>query len=896
MSEGTFCQPETLADTAKPRPAVTQPAAPAIPVAPPHPTLPDNAHKDPTRAGTLPTIQEQIDAALAGLQASLGHQADDIVGSNRAVVQAVGTDINKGVADTRNWLNGIQKYLNDRIAEVQPLAASVQYGQYAAVTDYQTFVQEPVAVLNALTAHGGNLQDLADSLDLLGQLGIDVATKYAGVSPEQVKQLTDFKSMYFDPVTNSVGGLYGRMQGGFDLGTASVDFLRALDEHLGDPLDFNKIQHRMLDAAQGISDALDNTSEMLRLATEYTNAAQSAIMAACMLLHAVKQFIAHAQDVYLNLPFMLATLIASLLPTGNLVFQVPQPVGTFLMRVDGMRGALAGLSDIGRCFDALQEDDATRAKNDAANNLEKQKLTEGSSTTAVQGLLDKIALSVTQSVAGGVAKLLGLDTNVAVPNPMDAVRAAWQVKTGLNNYKPPQPVYLPEEGALLGFLSGLGAIAGFVGGIVGLFGHGTSEVSPESLYHEVVDAEGNPVPVTPHPGRSATNLFKAVREAFADARRVDALARAMQLLADACAKLAKEKNEADAKAALDAIARAFVTMAAGQNLAVSSELTGLCPVATDHYACQGADAKDTSGNPVDGTTAETAYMEIAQPPAGAPNSVLTQMGNAQAAGNNPLVTGETPPTDDAMVATLPLGALPGGFYDSAYVPNLTPVPGAYTLLPLLMLMSSNAEYAQLLVLLNMAAELQALRADPVLLAAHRSLLFKAIHQGVAANSPYVWFGGGADSLPATGSVLAGIQHFLRHDPATDILPFAAWLVSATAQDDQVPFPSGLTTAENAAAQASLAFWQHYANQAAGVEATLLTLRLRADEHGGALGYEYIVAAAILTLVGHIRALLALPDSIPDQVTAVGAAALELSDYLTHRDFFAPVLTALAGEA
>lgn len=885
MDEGTFCQPASLADTAKTPPVLPTPVVPATPPAPTRGTLPDTAAHDDGRAGSLPDTQAQIDQAMFDMQVLAGHTVADAAAVAQELIQGLGSEITQGTDQLGTWLHGIQQYLNDRLADAR-------YGQYAAVTDYQTFVQAPVDVLNTLTAHGGNLQDLVGSLDLLTQLGIDVATKYTGMSPDQAKQLGAFKRDHFDPIVRGIGDVYNRLQGGFDIGTATLDFLRVLDDHLGDPKDFNKLQHRMLQAAQDLSDGLDNLSELLTLATEYLNAAQSAVLAACMLLHAAKQFIAQAQDILTHLPMLLASLVASLIPHGNLVFQVPRPVGTFLMAVDGMRGALAGLSDVGRCFQSLNEDDVTRAANDRSNNLRKQEMTADASSSAVQALLDKIALTLTQSLAGGLLKLLGLDADIAVPNPLDAVRFAWQIKTGLNDYKPPQPVILPEESALLSFIAGVGAIAGFIGGMIGsAFGHGTSEVSPESLYHDGVDPDGNPVAVTPHPGIGAKNIFQAVKEAFANARRTDVVASACQQSGLACQTLAGSQSEAAGREALDALCQAGAQLCATQNMALDAQLENLSPVAADHYACQGAAARDASATPPEQADLEAEFAKIVQAPPGAANSVAARMVDLLG-----LPVGTAAPPVDTLLTSLPVGALPPDYYDSAYVNTLVPVAGSYTLLPLLMLMSANSEYIQLQVLLNLVAELEAVRQDATQLEAHRSLLRKAVVQGVAADSPYVWLATGVDSLPTSETVLTALQHFLRHDRDTDIIPFANWLTAAGALDDAVPFVLDLTPAENDAAQASLAFRTRYGSAAAGIQSTLLTLRLRADEHGGALGYEYFVLAAILTLLGHIRDLLATPTSSPDEVTAVGAAALALADFVTHADFIRPMLAALAGEA
>jgi hypothetical protein len=881
---GTFCHPQTLADTQKPRPVTPVLPNPPAPDVPTPGTVPDTAAHDPTHAGSLPTSLDQLSKAATDIanatNRGIARDAGAVVQTAQALVQEVSAAIGQDVAQLQAWLAPIQAYLADRIADAR-------YGSYAATTDYTKLVEPSVVLLDLLLGRQLSLQQLQTGLTAAGTMALDIATLYYGVSPEQAASLVQFKKDHLDPLADPLGDLYNYTHGGFDLGQAPGDFLARMDQSLGDDIPFKAGCHQLLAAANQVSAGLDTLSDMLKLSTEFLQSAQTALMAACQLLAAAKAFIAHAGDILANLPFLLASLVANLLPTGNLTFKVPRPVGTLLMSVDGLRNVLAGYSDVGKCFNNVL------GGSDAGG---KTALDTSSSSDALQGMLTSMAASIAASLSGGLGKLLALLPDVAIPNVLDPVRAAWEGKPSLNDTKPPRLVFLPEESAILSFLSGFGAVAGFVGGMVGsLFGHGASAVSPEALYQPGVDAHGQPTgtPVVPPPGQGAQSLFTACREATCNARRTDALANALQKAGVHVYRFCIDPSEYNSKQVLSQLIGATAAVVAGHNLALDEHFQNPSEVAADYYACQAADhrAPDPANPPAppghDDLVAT--YQKIATAPAGAPNSVL-----AITESHSPTVPGTVPPSADSLIAGFPLAVNPPGYYEPAYTPQLVPTPATYTLLPMLLLLQNTSAYNSFQHLLALTTALDVIRLDPQLLAAHQTLLAKAIRQGVAANSPFVWLATGLGHVPAGTTVLAFLQDFLRHSRAVNILPFAAWLEAGAALDYSVPFVLDLTPQENAAAQASQAFANVYAGRALEIESTILQMRLRADVVGQALGYEYVVVGAILGLLNHLQALLLTETVTPEDVVAVGTAIKSLLKFVTHRDAIEGALKALAG--
>lgn len=884
MSEGTFCHPHTLEDVAtRPRPETPVLPEPPILHPPVPPFLGDTAPHDKTHAGSLPTAQSQLDKLQADLIAlanqKIAGDAASLAAATQALLQATGDGITQGIDQLKSWLAPIQAALAARIADAQ-------YGSYAATTDYTSIVKPSVEVLNVLLQRQLTLSTLESTLNTLGSMGLDIGTKYFGMSAEQAKAVVGFKTDHLDPMLSTVGAMYSYLDHGVDLGQAPADFLQAMADHLGPDIPFAVGCRQLLAAGQSIVAGLDTLSEMLQLSTEYLKAAQTALMAACQLLAAAKAFIAHAQDVFLNLPFLLASLIANLIPHGTFTFKIPRPVGTLLLSVDGLRNVLAGFSDVGKCFNTLTGGTNPDGKNE---------LDPSSSADAIQGFLTSMAASITASLVGGFAKLLHLNLNFAIPNPLDALRALWEVKPGLNDIQAPRLIILPEESALLAFLTGFGAIAGFVGGMVGsLFGHGTSAVLPENLYQPGLDAQGKPTntPMTPHPGQSAANMFAACGESLCQARRGDQVAKALQAAGNATRHLAFDPGEDAGRGALSDLVGALSATIAGCNLALDENLANLSPAAEDFHACAAADARhDPTNPPAPPTQADLTqqFINIGVSHAGLPNSPLNIL-----AGHNPVTPGTVPPAPETLVASLPIGGFAPATFDSTYAARLVPTVANAPVFPLMLLLHNESEFARLQALLTLARTLDTIRADARLLAAHQRLLAKAVQQGVAANSPYVWLAAGLTQVSTGVSLLDFIQQFLRHDRDTQILPLAFWLESGAHLDYSVPFVTGLDADENAAANISSDFANTYAGQAGAIEATLLLLRLRADETGLALGYEYAVIVTILSLLNEVQAALANPATTPDDIVALGSAALALAPLVTHQALFTPALKALAG--
>lgn len=892
----SFCDPQNIEDFYKTAPVVAKPATDAHPNAPARPSLPETAIDDSTYAGSLKSAEEQLAKAEAALAKALEEERQGtIYGSAGTLAMAVtsATDAMRTDVDkARLWLTNLKATYDKAINDAK-------YAGYSTSTAYGSFVTPSLDIYNRLYKQRLALEDVDGALTTAYGMAANIGEKYLGMKPEDVAALKEFKKTNFDPLISGLRGFrdYG---GQVDVFVTGSELVNGFERWLGPENGLVYNMKRFKNFVTELNTSVEIASEMLKYATDLLQASQRILMAACTLLHAMKQFIENIGWMLLNLPFLLTTLLANLIPTRPLWFKLPQSIELLLTRVDGLRAKLAGFDEVGRCYETLLLSDGEFSAGDSAPGATKSIAPE-SVSGAVNEFMGKVSLMATESVAAGIAQLvLLLPQALIIPNPLDPARATWEARLGLSGMPSPRPVILPEEGALLSFLSGAGMVVGFVSSLFGQFlKPGAGPVDQESLYVNGVDASGQAsnVPLVPHPVMTIYSSVKAARQGLSQAKAAFAQAESLTRAAEAAKASARARTEAEYRAALAAWVAELEAGVASANLAVDPTLSNPTQVTLNKLACRASSIRDDNGKTL--PTQEEVEAEAAKL-AGAHDALYNSVTDI-ASRHRPAATGSAVSARQ-VVNGLPASALPEAHTSNsehqALLAGYTRVENSYDdieNLPLLLLLQSREERDSLAELQYIANKIETINTDVSYREAHLSLLQKAIDQGRNSNSPYTWLAKGLDLTSGYTHVMQMIKHFLRHNKASDIQPFARWLENSSQDVDfETPIPTGLSEIEAAAAQESYFYLQTRAAATLTASALIVTLRRRADELGFDLGYEYIVAIALLMVLKKLKAAFVENASV-SQIQEIAGQSEALLEYLTHADMFKAMIQGLTGE-
>lgn len=890
----SFCNPESLEDMHADAPVVARPSATTNPEPPARPTLPETASTGTDYAGSLKSAEEQLARAQAALDKALeDERKDQVYGGAADVARAavnLGSDIQSSVNESLAWIPPLKaaydKALNDG-----------KYSGYAASTDYSSFVTPSLDIYNRLYKQRLALEDIEGALTAAYDMAGNVGEKYLGMKPEDVAELRKFRSEKLQPLLNNLRG-FRDFGGSVDVFQSGSELVDGCDRWLGSDSDIVNQMKRLRSFIGNLNATVEMASEMLKYAADLLQASQTIMMAACTLLHAMKQFIENIGWMLLNLPFLLATLLANLIPTRQLWFKLPDSLSLLLTRVDGLRARLAGFDEVGRCYESLFLNSGDLTAGDTPNAAPKQIAPE-SVSGAVADFMAKVSVMATESMTAGVSKLLVLlPKALVIPNPLDPARAAWETKMGLSGMPTPRPVVLPEEGALLSFLSGAGMVVGFAGSLFSSFlNPGAAPVEETDMYiHGVTEnGQATDTPLVPHPVNTIKNTIKAARQGLSNAKHAFAQAESLMRSAEAAKASARARSEAEFKTALALWTAELQAGIAGANLAVDENLSKPAQVTLNKLACRAVSKRNVNGRIIP-TEAEieAEAASLSSAPDAQHNSLVAIAGD-----NAPALPGQAV-SAASVIAGLPRSAFPTDHtsdvgHQSLLAGYLSPDRGQdMENLPILLLLKNADERTSLRELQYIAGKLAAIDSDPKLGEAHRTLLTKAVQQGRNSNSPYTWLARGLSKTSGYETVMEMVKHFLRHDKQANVLPFASWLAEARTVDLEDPIPTGLTELEAAAAQESFYYLQIRAIGATTASEVLLLLRLRADELGQDLGYEYVVGIALLMALTRLKTAL-LTDATEAQITEMAQAARDLADFMTHSGMFTAMLDGLLAE-
>lgn len=891
----SFCDPQNIEDFYKPAPVVAKPSTDAHPDVPARPSLPETAIDDADYTGSLKSAEEQLAKAEAALAKALEEERQGTVygsaGTLAMAVTSAADAMRTNVDEARLWLTSLKaaydKTLND-----------AKYAGYSTSTAYSSIVAPSLDLYNRLYKQRLALEDVDGALTAAYGMAANIGEKYLGMKPEDAAALKEFKKTTFDPLINGLRG-FRDYDGRVDVFATGSELVNGFERWLGPENGLVDSMKRFRNFVTELNTSVELASEMLKYATDLLQASQRILMAACTLLHAMKQFIENIGWMLLNLPFLLTTLLANLIPTRPLWFKLPQSVELLLTRVDGLRAQLAGFDEVGRCYETLLLGDALSAGDSVPGPT--RSIAPESVSGAVNEFMAKVSLMATESVTAGIAKLvLLLPQALIIPNPLDPARASWEARLGLSGMPSPRPVILPEEGALLSFLSGAGVVVGFVSSLFGQFlKPGAGPVDQESLYVNGVDADGQAsnVPLVPHPVMTIYSSVKAARQGLSQAKAAFAQAEALVRGAEAAKASARARTEAEYRAALALWVAELEAGVASANLAVDPTLSNPTQVTLNKLACRASAIRDDNGKTI--PTQEEVEGEAAK--LSSAHDALYNSVTDIASRHRPAAAGSAVSVR-GIVDGLPASALPEAHSSNsehqALLAGYTRVENGYDdveNLPLLLLLRSQVERDSLADLQYIANKIETINTDITYREAHLSLLQKAIDQGRNSNSPYTWLAKGLDLTSGYAHVMQMIKHFLRHDKASDIQPFARWLENSSQNVDfETPIPTGLSEIEAAAAQESYFYLQTRAAETLTASALIVTLRRRADELGFDLGYEYIVAIALLMMLKKLKAAFVENASV-SQIQGIASQSEALLEYLTHASMFKSMIQGLTGE-
>lgn len=736
----------------------------------------------------------------------------------------------------------------------------------------------PASVFNRLLTQKFTLGDLKGMVGDLNTLLGDLNGKFNLVDPKNFQGILDFKAQHLDGMLKNTDEFLKWMQGGFDpaqiLGGLTDMFDRWLPDS-GLTAFLKGTQKFMADANGWISKG----AEMLALAQQYLEAGRAMVLAGCQLGNSLRQYVDYAKWVAANIGMIALSFVADLLPKANPWFELPKPPGFDQLKGwEGLPGKLAAFEAAFACPspDAPQEEEE---EDPNANPVSK----------VIEKLTKSLSETMSKALSGGMLWIKSLMPETAVPNPFDPERAANESQDGANKLQPPRPPVLPDEAAILGFLTMSATMIGFGASIVTkLFKIGAGKVAEGALSRMSLDGE----PVVPSAGRTMSNLAGATVEIVSHVKSTDDIIKDCNSLAGAAQTAGTSNDPAALAAALAAGANALARSIGSVNLAVNENLENPSQTAIDHEACrtgpEGSGAGDTEPTQEE---VEDGFKGIPDAPPGCHNSPCDIICGHRPPEDidDPDRTG--PPTLDEILEQLPGGVLPGGVQDDGMEAVMqNPSEEEQALLALMFLIHTLGEKTSFFSLLNLWETLRSLLTNPELQAAHAGLKEKAIQQGYFANSPYTWLYEGALTLPENEDPVTWFERFLKHDLTADIRPFAYWITSTDSRDEQVPLPSGLTQEELQAAQLSMDFYVLKGQDVFDFLALLIAMRQRADFYGKALGYEFFLAVTAMLYLMKCKASILAGE--PEETFAVwGDKAKAAAEKLTQKDL---VLSGFAG--
>lgn len=885
------CNPKTIdeayAGHAQPAEPANQELPEPAPGAGQSSALPDGAQTNPEFAGSLPAIEAQLEL----LRSILKNEADTSVSS--ASVYASGSE---QYAVEREQLHEETFSAKQQLARVRDHLRQLQSQETDVSRFYDKGVVPSVNMLNALTKTDLTFSDIDSLLEntlimLEGDSG----------GPDALKAVREFKNTHLNPLFAGLQSL----QSGIDIWGTGASFLDATTRFLGPDNVLSKRVAQAQTNIRHIEEALAEGAEMLAIINETMDLVQGFLMAACKLLAALKQFAYNLGWIMANLGDLLPTLLLNLIPGNPTWFRVPRPLSLFLMQVDGLMSRLAGFDEVGKCFNQVFD----RSNPSGQLNLPGRQAQPNALKLGLDNFVAGLNLTVSQTLAGAIADLLGLKFDIGVPNPFDPIRAALQAKLQPNKLQPPRPVVLPEHGALLGFLSSAQMLLGFIPKLLQgeLFKPGATLLSPERLY--AMSADGSKTALTPHPAYTVDNMIQSTRMGWLTILVLQAWIAQLEATASAIRAGYFSDDEAAQRQALADLAAAKAKAAAMANAALDKGLNNPTKPARDKQNCDRVDdqgrgnggSDNPANNPPDAADLEDKFKGLfgnGSGGAGLPNSVVVV-----GATNNPSSTQDgsaTPPGVNGLVPQVTVNTvfdnLPGSVLPTDMTSEYRGVLAGYVVLnglndfqdlPMLLLLKDNTGRSQFDRLRYLSNLLESQRSVPLVKLAHETLLSKTNNQGLRVDSPYTWLAEGL-SLVGDLNLLDWVEKFLLHDEDFDLRPIAAWWAQAAQIDFTTPIASGLTDDEYACAQASYAYLNVYTPDPGTIADLVLWMRLRADATGGLAGYEFYLLTAVLTAIKRITLELIAGG---DFVTIAKQAKL-VADKMTHQELVDGLLDGL----